>query len=136
MQIGTLAEAAGVTTKTIRFYEHRGLLHPPPRTRGGYRDYPAEAVPRLQFIRNAQSAGLGLAEIQGVLAVRDSGQAPCGEVAALIAEHLDQIEHRLADLRAARSALRDLARAAADLDPDTCAEADICIVFTGVPRTY
>jgi DNA-binding transcriptional MerR regulator len=120
-----------VTTKTIRFYEQRGLLPPPPRTIGGYRDYPADAARRLRFIRNAQGSGLALAEIRDVLALRDSGQAPCEAVAALVAEHLDQVERRLAELRATRVALRDLARRAAAIDPDTCAEGDICTLFAG-----
>jgi DNA-binding transcriptional MerR regulator len=133
MQIGTLAETTGVTAKTIRFYEQGGLLPPPPRTTGGYRDYPADAVGRLRFIRDAQSAGLALAEIRGILALRDSGQAPCEAVAALVGEHLGQIERRLADLRSTRRALRDLARRAADLDPDTCTEDDICTILTRPP---
>lgn len=133
MQIGVLARAGGLSTKTIRFYEQRGLLPPPPRTRGGFRDYPAEAVGRLQFIRDARSAGLTLAEIGRVLALRDSGQAPCGAVADLVAEHLAQIERRLADLHAARGVLRQLARRAADLDPGSCAEADICTILAAPP---
>ena len=134
MQIGTLAQATGVTTKTIRFYEQRGLLPPPPRTTGGYRDYSADAVPRLRFIRDAQGAGLALAEIRGILALRDSGQAPCEAVAALVDDHLDQIERRISDLRATRAALRDLARRAADVNPDTCVEDDICTILTRQTR--
>ncbi|HZE65550.1 MAG TPA: heavy metal-responsive transcriptional regulator [Sporichthyaceae bacterium] len=129
MQIGILAEATGLTTKTIRFYETRGLLPPPPRTDAGYRDYPTEAIDRLHFIRDAQNAGLALAEIRGILAVRDSGHAPCGEVASLVTMHLDRIEKRLADLRAARAMLRALARRAAETNPATCAEEDICTIL-------
>ncbi len=129
MQIGALAEAVGVTTKTIRFYEDRGLLPAPPRTVGGYRDYPAGSVQRLRFIRDAQGAGLGLSEILGILSVRDGGQAPCVEVAALIATHLDRIERRLADLRTTRAALQTLARRAAHIDPDECPESEICTIL-------
>lgn len=131
MRIGELAQACGLSTKTIRFYEARGLLPPPSRTSGGFRDYPPEAAHRLAFVRDAQGAGLTLAEIGRVLALRDSGQAPCGEVAALISERLDQIEQRLADLRSTRTVLRQLAHRAADLDPATCAEADICTILAG-----
>lgn len=134
MQISTLAEAAGVSAKTIRFYEQRGLLPPPPRTAGGYRDYPPATVQRLRFIRDAQATGLRLADIEGILALRDSGQAPCSHVEALITEHLDQIERRLSDLRATRAVLRDLTRRAAQVDPDTCAEADICSILA--PDTH
>jgi DNA-binding transcriptional MerR regulator len=131
MLIGTLAAASGLSTKTIRFYERRGLLPVPPRTCGGYRDYPPESVQRLRFIRDAKSAGLALVEIAGILTVRDSGQAPCGEVAGLVAAHLDQIEQRLADLQATHAVLRDLAARAAEIDPDTCAAADICTILRG-----
>ncbi|MDQ2873326.1 MAG: MerR family DNA-binding protein [Actinomycetota bacterium] len=46
------------------------------RASAGYRDYPVQAVNRLGFVRDAQAAGLTLAEIRSVLAIRDSGQAP------------------------------------------------------------
>ncbi|MFC1417735.1 heavy metal-responsive transcriptional regulator [Streptacidiphilus cavernicola] len=128
MRIGDLATTSGLSTKTIRFYEQADLLPPPPRTTGGYRDYPAEAVARLGFIRDAQAAGLTLAEIRGILDLRDSGQAPCGHVSGLIAQHLAEIEQRLVELRKTRTALRDLAQRAADTDPATCT--DICSILT------
>ncbi|MDT0318203.1 heavy metal-responsive transcriptional regulator [Streptomyces millisiae] len=108
MRIGTLAHAAGVTAKTIRFYERAGLLPEPPRTPSGYRDYPPESADRLVFIRGAQAAGLSLAQIRDVLTIRDSGQPPNGAVADLIAAQLRQVEARLAELTHARNALREL----------------------------
>ena len=39
MRIGELAEMAGTTAKTLRFYEEQGLLPPAHRTPAGYRDY-------------------------------------------------------------------------------------------------
>jgi hypothetical protein len=39
MNIGELAQAVGTKTETIRYYERIGLLSPPPRTAGNYRDY-------------------------------------------------------------------------------------------------
>ncbi len=131
MQISSLAEAVGVSAKTIRFYEQRGLLPPPPRTLGGYRDYPPEAIPRLRFIRNARATGLRLADIDGILALRDNGQdALCARVESSSSPSTsDQIDRRLSDLRATRGMFRDLARRAAEVDPDTCAEADICTIL-------
>ncbi|GAA3766307.1 heavy metal-responsive transcriptional regulator [Streptomyces chiangmaiensis] len=134
MRTGELAAASGLTAKTIRFYEQAGLLPEPPRTSGGYRDYPPQAAHRLAFIREAQSAGLTLAEIRSVLAVRDSGGAPCVHVAGLIEQHLADIERRMAELRTTRTALRTLARRAAATDPSTCTEEDICrIIRTPMP---
>lgn len=130
MRIGELAAAGGLPTKTIRFYEQAGLLPSPPRTSGGYRDYPRHTLARLGFIRDAQAAGLTLAEIRSVLALRDSGQAPCAQVGALIHQHLAEIDRRMAELREARTALRDLARRAAVTDPDACSEGEICTILS------
>ncbi|MEU2406541.1 heavy metal-responsive transcriptional regulator [Streptomyces rubiginosohelvolus] len=130
MRIGELAAETGLTTKTIRFYELAGLLPPPPRTASGYRDYPHHTVARLAFVRDAQAAGLTLAEIRSVLALRDSGQAPCTQVGTLIEEHLAEIDRRMAELRQARAVLQELARRAAVTDPDTCAAGDICTILT------
>jgi DNA-binding transcriptional MerR regulator len=129
MRIGALAAATGATTKTIRFYEQAGLLPGPPRTPAGYRDYPPGAADRLAFIRTAQSAGLTLAEIRSVLAIRDDGQPPCAHVTALLHQHLADVERRLTELRATRAALRDLLATAATTDPATCTD-EICRILT------
>ncbi|MFE0130954.1 heavy metal-responsive transcriptional regulator [Streptomyces sp. NPDC059037] len=130
MRIGELATASGVTTKTIRFYEQAGLVPEPPRTSGGYRDYPGESLTRLAFIRDAQHAGLTLAEIRGILALRDSGRAPCDHVSDLIGEHLEEIDRRISELRKTRTALRGLAQRAADTDPASCTDTDICRIIS------
>ena len=129
MLIGDLATQAGLSAKAIRFYEQAGLLPQPPRTSGGYRDYPLGAVDRLAFIRHAQAAGFTLADIRSVLTIRDSGQAPCQHVSVLIDEHLAQVERRIAELTRARDALKDLQRRAAVTDPADCAESEICIIL-------
>lgn len=129
MQIGALAQASGLTPKTIRFYEQRGLLAAPPRTAGGYRDYPEQALGRLRFVRDAQAAGLTLAELRSILVIRDEGNAPCEHVATVIEDHLRKIEQRLVDLRKTRTVLQSLARRAAVADPSSCAEEDICTIL-------
>ncbi len=131
MRIGELAAASGVSTKTLRFYEQAGLLPGPPRTAGGYRDFPEQTVKRLAFIRDAQGAGLSLAEIRSVLALRDAGASPCAHVAALVDRHLEDIDRRLAELRATQTALQGLAARAAVTDPADCTDADVCRILTG-----
>jgi MerR family copper efflux transcriptional regulator len=134
MRIGALATKAGLNTKTIRFYEQAGLVPEPARTPAGYRDYPPEATSRLAFIRDAQAAGLTLAEIRDVLAIRDGGQAPCQHVTSLIDQHLAQVEQRLAELAQARNALHDLQRRAASTNPADCAHDEICNILTTAHR--
>lgn len=120
MRIGELADQSGVTTKTIRFWESVGLLADPTRTPAGYRDYDSDVIDRLRFIRNAQSAGLTLAEIRQVLAISDEGRSPCGHVTDLIQEHLAEVEERIRELTETRSDLEHLATRAADQDPADC----------------
>ncbi|PBD01552.1 DNA-binding transcriptional MerR regulator [Streptomyces sp. Ag82_O1-15] len=130
MRIGELATMSGVAAKTIRFYEQAGLMPEPPRTAGGYRDYPAHAATRLTFIRHAQRAGLTLAEVRGILTLRDSGQAPCSHVSDLVHQHLGDIDRRMAELRKTRTALKELAQRAAATDPASCSDADICRILS------
>jgi MerR family transcriptional regulator, copper efflux regulator len=133
MRIGALAVGSGTTAKTIRFYEQAGLLPAPPRTPAGYRDYPPETTARLSFIRSAQSAGLSLAEIRAVLAIRDHGEPPCAHVTGLLRGHLAETEQRLAELTATRAMLRDLLATADATDPDTCTGSICRILDPAVP---
>ena len=64
-QIGEVAERTGVTQRTLRFYEERGLLKPPTRMDGGFRIYSEDDIERVEQIKRLQSLlGLTLAEIK------------------------------------------------------------------------
>lgn len=129
MRIGELARRAGVSAKTVRFYEQEGLLAPPVRSSNGYRDYPDETARRLEFVRAGQASGLTLAEIRGILEVRDHGQAPCRHVTDLIEGHLAHVESRIRELEHARAALQELHARAVRTDPDECSDADVCSIL-------
>src|SRR6266540_3509525 len=65
LQIGEVAERTGVTQRTLRFYEEKGLLHPPTRMDGGFRLYSEQDVKRVEHIRRLQDLlGVALAEIK------------------------------------------------------------------------
>jgi DNA-binding transcriptional MerR regulator len=65
LQIGEVADRTGVTQRTLRFYEERGLLKPPTRMDGGFRLYSEDDVDRVEQIKRLQSLlGLTLAEIK------------------------------------------------------------------------
>lgn len=126
MLIGMVAEATGVTTKTLRFWEARGLLHPPARTAGGYRDYPDEVVDRIGFILAAQTAGLPLRQINQILAIRDGGQPPCSHTGELVDQRLADIQQRMSELERMRTVLQQVRTRLDDLNPAECEEASIC----------
>src|SRR5436305_12598361 len=68
LQIGEVADRAGVTQRTLRFYAERGLLKPPTRMEGGFRLYSEDDVARVTQIRRLQDLlGLTLAEIKDMV---------------------------------------------------------------------
>ena len=81
MKIGEIAEAAGVTTSRIRFYEKRGIIEAAPRDDNGYRSYSKNLVERLKFIEVAQQLGFTLKELAKVEPNSDSEHPVSCEVA-------------------------------------------------------
>lgn len=68
LQIGEVAERTGVTQRTLRFYEEKGLLRPPSRMDGGFRLYSEEDVKRVEKVRRLQDLlGVTLAEIKDMV---------------------------------------------------------------------
>lgn len=126
MRIGDLASQAGVTVKTLRFYEHAGILPPAARTPAGYRDYDPSALSRLRFIKAAQAAGLTLAEVRQVITVREDDGAPCRHVTTLLDAHAADLDRRIAELTALREDINHLRDRASTLDPAACDAPGVC----------
>ncbi|MCW4386538.1 heavy metal-responsive transcriptional regulator [Salinibacterium sp. SYSU T00001] len=126
MRIGEAAAAAGMTAKTLRFYEVRGLLPEAKRSANGYRDYSLETTARLDFIRRSRIAGLTLAQIRDILRIRDAGQAPCTHVRDLLAQQLTNLDRQIAELLALRATVAEFHDAAAVPDPAVCNPNLIC----------
>jgi MerR family transcriptional regulator, copper efflux regulator len=111
LSIGQMARQAGVGIDTIRFYEREGLLAEPRRRTSGYRDYPAESLQRLRFIRRAKALAFSLREIRELLALHGSSPAGCAEAAARAREKIAAIEAKIRGLEAVRAGLGELAAA-------------------------
>jgi MerR family copper efflux transcriptional regulator len=126
VRIGEAAIATGMTTKTLRFYEDRGLLPTAHRTSNGYRDYGNEMVARLDFIRRGRIAGLTLAQIGDILRVRDAGAAPCTHVRDLLARQLTDLDRQIAELMTLRATVAEYHDVAAAADPISCDAERIC----------
>jgi DNA-binding transcriptional MerR regulator len=126
VRIGELAAVTGTTTKTLRFYEDAGLLHPEGRTATGYRLYGQDAIARLDFIRRGRAAALTLAQVREVLDARDQGRAPCRHVEELLAARLAALDAQIADLQELRTTVAQLHDAAHSGDPDSCGTEQVC----------
>lgn len=108
MNIGALARAAATKAETIRYYERIGLLPPPPRTAGNYRDYSAADVARLTFIRRARDLGFSIEQIQELLHLAGHKDQSCQAVDAIARDHLTCVRQKLAALDALRQELESL----------------------------
>lgn len=130
MRIGDLAATTGVSTQTLRFYEREGLIPTPGRQSNGYRVYDDDVASRVGFIRAAQTAGLTLADIAGVLALREDGQTPCSHVRTLLTDKLDDVRARQQELARLETELVDMLTTSSTLDPSTCSERSVCNVIS------
>jgi len=130
MRIGDLASRTGLTVKTLRFYEQAGVLPAAARLPSGYRDYENSALARLRFVKAAQAAGLTLAEVKQVIAVRDNDGPPCQHVTSLLDAHAVDLDQRIAELTALRADISHLRDRASTLDPSACNPAGVCHIIS------
>jgi len=108
LRIGAVAQGAGVNIQTLRYYERRGLLKVPERTPSGYREYPAEAVRLVRFIKRAQDLGFALKEIAELIALRNAAGRRRENVRVLAEAKMRDIDKKLGQLHAMRGALSTL----------------------------
>ncbi|MEV5298437.1 MerR family transcriptional regulator [Amycolatopsis methanolica] len=91
MRIGELAEATGVSTRSLRYYEEQGLIRSS-RTAGGWRDFDSSMVERVVLIQHLFAAGLCSATINELLPCLE---APPEELTGVLEELLAQQAERL-----------------------------------------
>ena len=115
MKIGEVALAALTPVETIRYYEREGLLPQAPRSEGNYRIYGPEHVERLAFVRHCRSLDMTLEEIRVLLRFKDAPQAECGEVNALLDEHIGHVAIRIRELRRLERQLKALREQCVDV---------------------
>ncbi|MGW0858761.1 MerR family transcriptional regulator [Streptomyces sp. NPDC002690] len=114
MRIGELAERAGTTTRTLRYYESRGLLRAR-RSENGYRTYDESDLRQLRQIRTLQDFGFDLEEtrpfVECLRAGHPAGDA-CPASLAVYRRKLDELDALIAQLQTVRAEVgAQLARA-------------------------
>ncbi|MEX5729216.1 MerR family copper efflux transcriptional regulator [Rhodovulum iodosum] len=119
MNIGQVAELAGLPAKTIRYYEEIGLIAPG-RTKNGYRAFSQTDLHRLVFLGRARSLGFTIEECRALLALYDDKGRASADVKRIARGHLEQIDAKLAELEAMRATLSELIEACAGDDRPDC----------------
>ncbi len=122
-QIGEVAERTGVTQRTLRFYEEKGLVDPPERMDGGFRLYSDEDVERILYIKRLQELlGFTLSEIKEMVdaeeilrhlsaTFRPDRELPIrlqrlDQLVDALTRQLDVVEHKVEHLTNMREELR------------------------------
>jgi DNA-binding transcriptional MerR regulator len=129
VRIGELADRAGVSAKTVRYYESIGLMDAPKRAANGYREYESDALERLHFVRDSQAAGLTLAEVAEILAMKAAGESTCSHTRTLLERHVNDIDRQIESLLAAKGELLAMQRRAEALNPAQCNDPARCQVI-------
>lgn len=108
MTIGRLAKAAGVNIDTIRYYERHGLLPLAARRESGYREYEADDVARLSFIRRAKDLGFSLTDIGELLSLSQDRRSDMRGVKRKAEERVADVERKIAELKRVQRGLKTL----------------------------
>ena len=110
LRIGEVARLAGVNIQTLRYYERRGILEAPERSRSGYRQYPVETVELIRTIKRAQKLGFSLDEIERLLRIRDGGNGACTKARDLAVQKLELLNREIHELADVKRTLEELIR--------------------------
>ena len=98
MKIGELEARSGASRHTLRYYEQIGLISPQRRT-NNYRDYTAQTLHDLDFIKRAQSMGFSLGEIGEILDAQRNKLIDCADGAKLIEKKMAEVKQKIANLQ-------------------------------------
>ncbi len=98
LTIGRVAELSGLPVDTIRFYEKKGLLQPPPRNPSGYRVYPPEAVEVIRFIKRSRDLQFSLQEVANLIQLFYHEPDASGEIKRITEQKIHEVNTRLQEL--------------------------------------
>ncbi|MET7400149.1 MerR family transcriptional regulator [Dactylosporangium sp. NPDC005572] len=108
MRIGELAERAGTSARSLRYYEQHGLIQAR-RTTNGYREYDERDLRLVREIRSLLDIGFNLEDTRPFVECLRSGRASGAECPAsieVLSRKLADLDSCIAQLQAARDLVR------------------------------
>ena len=108
LTIGGLSKRTSVSTETIRYYEHIGILPKPARSSGGHRLYAHDHTQRLVFIRRARELGFSLHEVRALLGLTGGRRMTCAKAKSITEQHIADVRRQVKDLERIERVLSEM----------------------------
>lgn len=105
MKISQVAQLTGLSSKSIRFYESKGLIIPPDRESNGYRDYSWQQIEQLRLIASARQVGFSLEECAALLQLAQNKQRTSAEIKYQTQQKVAEIENKIMQLQQIKTLL-------------------------------
>ena len=110
IKIGEAAEEAGVSRRTLRYYEELDLLQPTKSSDGGFRRYSREDLHRVRVIATFKQLGFSLQDIKPILCIEPEEDAKAEQLRysrKILQQQLTEINSRLQELNQRRDQVKD-----------------------------
>lgn len=108
MNISYVAKITGLTSKTIRFYEQKGLLTPPVRKENGYRSYSQKNLDELMLLSQMRSMGFTLEECGKFIYLYNSRDFCTADLVLQALQKMHDIEKQMQALKKVYSNLNEV----------------------------
>jgi len=109
VNIGEAARRSGISAKMIRYYESAGLIPKASRTMAGYRNYSADDLRALQFLKRARNFGFSAGQMMELQALWCDRNRASADVKRLVLAHVVALETKVAELKGIQRALKHVA---------------------------
>ncbi|MCA0936394.1 Cu(I)-responsive transcriptional regulator [Vibrio alginolyticus] len=98
MNIGVVSKLTGLSSKSIRLYEDKGIISPPARSESGYREYSENHIQELNLVSRAKNAGFSLQECKEFVQLAQNPNRKSSDVKARTMDKLQEVEEKIAHL--------------------------------------
>ncbi|MBF8999806.1 MULTISPECIES: Cu(I)-responsive transcriptional regulator [Vibrio] len=107
MNISEVAKKTGLTAKSIRLYEDKGLIKPPLRSDNGYRTYQQTHIDDLLLIARCKRVGFSLDECKAMINLANDPQRQSMAVKERAQQKLEQVTKKLQELQLVQQQLQE-----------------------------
>lgn len=126
MIVSELAKRCGIPAHVVRYYARIGLLTPIRNPGNGYKLFKQDDIARLHFIRQAQSLGFTLEEIQEIFQQGENGIAPCPMVRQTLTRRIEENRWHIQELLDKQQRMEQALRLWNEMPDQGCHDDSVC----------